>query len=178
MIRLIRNPHSIAQEDKRTGLLPHTDYGTVTFLANVIGGLQILEPDHKPTDENGWKYVRPEPGCLIVNMGDAMVEWTGGVLRSNVHRVNFAPGKQAKSPQYSVGVLVRPAREVKMGRLVGGRIPTLNEDQRDGVTNEGEAEMAELSAIEWEARKALALKAGTDIARSRGGREMRPMIVA
>lgn len=60
------------------GLLPHTDCGSVTLLANMTDDLQVLYPGFQPKDDNGWQWVRPWPGCLIVNMGDSMVQWTGG----------------------------------------------------------------------------------------------------
>ncbi|KAF2235274.1 oxidoreductase [Viridothelium virens] len=177
-IRLIRNPPSLTDEDKRTALVPHTDFGTVTFLANVIGGLQILPPNEDAHNDSSWKYLRPQPGCLLVNFGDAMPEWTGGVLRSNMHRVSYAPGRQAEVPRYSVVVLVRPGRTVKMGRRVGGRIPTLEDDQREGSVREGEIEMAGLTADEWERKKSVNLIRGVVLPHSSGGRELKPMIEA
>ena len=173
ILRMICYAPSLVPEERRTGLTPHTDYGSITLLANVIGGLQVLHPDFDPSDEQGWQYVKPEPGCLIVNIADAMVQWTGGVLRSNMHRVNFAPGAQATVPRYSVALLVRPQLDTKMARIVGGRIPLASED------GEEEAKLAEelkeLTAIEWERRKAMALRAGRDIAKSRGGRTLKPL---
>ncbi|KAI9662985.1 MAG: hypothetical protein M1821_008032 [Bathelium mastoideum] len=173
IIRLIRYAPSLEPEEKRTGLLPHTDYGSITLLANVIGGLQVLRPDSDPSDEQGWEYVKPEPRCLIVNMADAMVQWTGGVLRSNMHRVNFAPGAQATVPRYSVALLARPQIDTKMGRIVGGRIPLASEDGEDKAKQA--EELKDVSAIEWERRKAMALHAGRDIAKSRGGRLLKPL---
>ncbi|KAL4962913.1 uncharacterized protein BDV14DRAFT_177527 [Aspergillus stella-maris] len=82
VIRLIR------YEADSPGLLAHTDFGSITLLANILGGLQVFSPRGK------WEWVKPLPGCLIVNTGDAMVEWTVGVLRSNMHRVLSAPGSQ------------------------------------------------------------------------------------
>ncbi len=61
----------------QTSLMGHTDNGSVTVLFNILGGLQVLD------DTNGWCYVRPEPGHAIINLGDSMVQLTGGVLRSN-----------------------------------------------------------------------------------------------
>ena len=34
-------------------------------------------------------------GHAIVNLGDAMVNFTNGLLRSNIHRVVSPPGEQA-----------------------------------------------------------------------------------
>lgn len=61
-------------------MIQHTDFGTVTLLVNVLGGLKILTPGKAPIDQQEWLYVRPIPGCLVVNLGDAVVQWTGGLL--------------------------------------------------------------------------------------------------
>lgn len=148
--------------DRRTSLLGHTDIGSVTLLFNVLGGLQILPPGLDNVDEN-WRYVKPQPGCAILNLGDAMVEWTAGILRSNLHRVTYAPGEQADIPRYSVAYLVRPEPSVSMKRLGGGEvIPALREGEED----------VEMDAREWERQKATAIQSGRDNARSRGGREI------
>ena len=52
----------------QTSLMGHTDNGSVTVLFNVLGGLQILD------ETDSWRYVRPEPGHAIVNLGDSMVQ--------------------------------------------------------------------------------------------------------
>lgn len=180
ILRLIRYAPSLTSADMRTGLLPHTDFGSVTLLANVLGGLQVLLPDSDPEDETSWQWVRPQPGCLIVNMGDAMVEWTGGVLRSNMHRVNYAPGDQRYVDRYAIAMLVRPYKEAPMTRLQGGRIPTLEDDQYEGIgiTDDNTNSVGNLTAYEWELKKAMSLKEGTDCARSRGGRQLKPKLLA
>ncbi|KAI1078496.1 putative oxidoreductase [Whalleya microplaca] len=151
--------------DRRTSLLGHTDIGSLTILFNITGGLQLLAPGTDPTDEANWRYVRPAPGCAIVNLGDAMVEWSAGVLRSNMHRVTFSPGAQGQTPRYSHAYLVRPQAEAPMRRLAGGDslIPELGEDEEDNTMN----------AKEWEALKAVAIRQGKDNARSRGGRDIK-----
>ncbi|CAG8953836.1 hypothetical protein HYFRA_00006728 [Hymenoscyphus fraxineus] len=152
IIRMVRYP-SQTTDDRRTALLPHTDYGTLTLLVSVLGGLQIL-----PHGASEWQYVEPKPGCVIVNVGDALVEWTGGVLRSNLHRATVPPGLQAECVRHSIAYLIRLGREIPMRRLVGGHIPaaTAGEDM-------------DMTASEWEMKKTMALKAGADIARSHGG---------
>ncbi|KAI0159975.1 putative oxidoreductase [Hypoxylon sp. FL1284] len=151
--------------DRRTSLLGHTDIGSLTILFNVTGGLQLLSPGTDPTDEANWRYVKPAPGCAIVNLGDAMVEWSAGVLRSNMHRVTFAPGAAGQVPRYSHAYLVRPEAEAPMKRLAGGDslIPELAQGEEDNMMN----------AKEWEAHKAVAIRQGKDNARSRGGREIK-----
>ena len=162
VIRMIRYPPRSSQ-DHGSSLLSHTDYGTITMLCNVLGGLQVLPPGASNEDST-WQYVKPEPNCVIINLGDALVEWTGDILRSNEHRVIAAPGEQAEHTRYSVAYLMRPGRKVLMKRLVGGYIPTVAEDGTEELS---------LSAEEWEMQKAMALKAGADCARSRGGRELK-----
>lgn len=174
VLRLIRYPPSVKPEEMRTGLLPHTAFGTATLLTNVLGGLQVLVPGEKPVGDS-WQWIRPQPGCLIVNMDDAMAEWTGGVLRSNMHRVNYAPGEQRFAERISVAMLVRPYKEAGMKRLVGGRIPS-EEDRLAGLDVPEPGEIAALTAYEWQAKKSMALKEGKDCAQSRGGRAPRPVM--
>ncbi|CAD6587020.1 MAG: hypothetical protein ASARMPRED_002975 [Alectoria sarmentosa] len=159
-LRMLRYPPQ-PEGDRRTAFLGHTDFGTLTILFNIIGGLQILPPGLEAKDEN-WRYIKPEPGCAILNLGDAMVEWTGGILRSNLHRVYFAPGAQAEYERYSLAYAIRPEGSVSMKRLnlPGSLIPPLND---------GEQEL-ECDASEWGTSKAIGLMSGKDTARSRGGR--------
>ncbi|KAI9644680.1 hypothetical protein NHQ30_006704 [Ciborinia camelliae] len=70
----------------------HTDIGSITMLFTACGGLQVLEAGMEDIEAN-WGYVKPEPGCVIIFIGDTMVEWTAGVLRASWHRVVTAPGK-------------------------------------------------------------------------------------
>ena len=165
MLRLLRylpQPYT----DRRTSLLGHTDIGSITVLFNITGGLQLLRPGTDPSIEENWQYIKPVPGCAIVNLGDAMVEWSAGILRSNMHRVTFAPGEQGKVTRYSHAYLVRPQADAPMKRLggQGSLIPELEDGEEDNTMN----------AREWEAHKAIAIRAGRDNARSRGGREMKP----
>ncbi|KAL9054589.1 MAG: hypothetical protein Q9162_004052 [Coniocarpon cinnabarinum] len=74
----------------------HTDFGSVTLLFNWLGGLQV---ENRHTGE--WEWVRPLEGHAIYNMGDAMVEFSGGGVASGKHRVLAAPGEQAALERYS-----------------------------------------------------------------------------
>lgn len=123
-VRLLCSPPQSAPEYNRITLGGHTDIGTMTVLFHVVGGLQILPPGKENVMEN-WQHVRPEPGCALVNVGDTLVEWTGELLRSSLHRVMTAPGAQAAVHRQSVAYLVRPARKASMRRIQGGKIPPL-----------------------------------------------------
>ncbi|PVH96306.1 oxidoreductase [Periconia macrospinosa] len=142
VVRLIKADASPEPEHLRTSMIHHTDFGSITLLVNVLGGLQILAKSKTPEDPDAWLYVRPQPKCLIVNMGDAMVKWTGGILNSNTHRINFAPGKQRFVERLSLGILFRPERNASMKTLVG----------------ESAHDEEDLTAWEWEVKKLMALK--------------------
>jgi isopenicillin N synthase-like dioxygenase len=122
--------------DQRTSLLAHTDFGSLTLLWNILGGLQILPPiagDSDPDSVSGtWQFVLPETGYAVVNIGDALVSFTNGVLRSNVHRVTAPPSKQAEFERYSAGYFMRTGDEVIMRPLGGGDVILTGGDEGEG----------------------------------------------
>lgn len=76
--------------DERVGLADlgdvalghHTDPGTLTLLLqDDTGGLQAL------SGESGWIDVPPEPGTIVLNLGDCTQAWTNDRYRAAVHRV-------------------------------------------------------------------------------------------
>ena len=133
MIRMLKSPIQ-KPGAHRTNLVGHTDVGAMSMLFNIVGGLQLLPPGMKNVDEN-WVYIRPQPGCAVVNLGDAMVQWSGGVLRSNIHRVATAPGQQASVPRYSVAYFLRPEASASMNRLQGGDVipPLVDGEKEDNL---------------------------------------------
>ncbi|XWW95428.1 hypothetical protein V2A60_003387 [Cordyceps javanica] len=155
VIRLIKAFASPDDADLRTSMTHHTDFGTITLLANVVGGLQILNPGGSASDGSAWRWVRPRPGCLIVNLGDAMVQWSGGALRSNVHRIRHAPGEQRSVDRYSLAMLFRPERDASMR-------PRTRRDAR-------QVQDTDLTAWEWEVKRMMAFSRGEAQVESRGG---------
>ncbi|KAL4821390.1 hypothetical protein BDW67DRAFT_172191 [Aspergillus spinulosporus] len=140
-VRFIKAPPQPA-DDRRTALGEHTDFGSVTILFNRLGGLQVLPPGA----DAEWQYVRPLPGHAIVNLGDAMVKFTNGLLRSNIHRVVSPPGEQADTTRFSLVYFSRPEDDVPLRRLEGSsRIPKLEE----GVVEET------INSKDWIIRRAL-----------------------
>ena len=68
--------------DRQLGMGEHTDYGICTVLyAEATDGLQIIGPDGQ------WHDVRPEPGALLINLGDLTAQWTNDRWKSTLHRV-------------------------------------------------------------------------------------------
>ncbi|THH06658.1 hypothetical protein EW145_g3931 [Phellinidium pouzarii] len=119
--RCIKNPPKreaitaaeIAQEKEKVALGAHTDFGSLSFLHNRLGGLQVLPPGSE-----GWQYVRPLPGHAVCNVGDALTLFSGGILRSNLHRVVPPPGAQAAYARWSLVYFTRPGNDVRLHALV------------------------------------------------------------
>ncbi|MEM7438921.1 MAG: 2-oxoglutarate and iron-dependent oxygenase domain-containing protein [Pseudomonadota bacterium] len=85
---------------ERFGAAPHTDFGTLTMLAqDNTGGLQVLSPS------GAWVEAPPIPDTYVCNIGDLLQHWTAGQLKSTVHRViNRCAGER-----YSIPVFCDPA---------------------------------------------------------------------
>lgn len=140
-VRFIQSsPHPFSPELAKQG--EHTDFGTLTILMNWLGGLQIRHPE---TSE--WVYVRPIPGSAIVNLGDACVKFTAGILRSNVHRVVPPAPPQDGMVRNSLVYFSRPEDKVVLRRLKGGLIDQQPVEEGDG----GE----EMTAQEWTLRRSV-----------------------
>lgn len=92
----------------------HTDFGSITMLFNWLGGLQIRDQ----TSHN-WVYVKPIPGACVINLADSLVKLTGGMVKSNVHRVAPAPGEQAGLPRYSLVYFSHPNDQVLLKPIQG-----------------------------------------------------------
>lgn len=115
--RCIKNPPKrpdadAAKESAKVALGAHTDFGSLSFLHNRLGGLQVLPPGSPD-----WQYVRPIPGHAICNVGDALTVFSGGILRSNMHRVVPPPGAQGAFPRWSLVFFTRPGNNVKLRAL-------------------------------------------------------------
>jgi isopenicillin N synthase-like dioxygenase len=175
-VRFIRAPPQ-PQDDRRVALGAHTDFGSVTILFNRIGGLQVKLPRNvEPlqladatlsTEKNGssedaeekrWVYVRPLPGHAIVNLGDAMVKFTAGILRSNIHRVAAPPGAQAAATRYSLVYFARPEDDVLLTVLRGS--PLIDQALRKRVGHPGDAQEEAITSKEWILRRALGRRNG------------------
>ena len=142
--RFIRAPPPPQDATPNPALGEHTDFGSLTILFNQIGGLQVLLPN-----TSDWVYVKPMPGCAIINLGDAMVKFTAGRLRSNLHRVVTPPGAQKDEVRYSLVYFCRPGHDVKLGRLQGGDIDLQPQNDEKDVPEK---------ASEWLRRRHLGRK--------------------
>ncbi|CAK44996.1 uncharacterized protein An06g00890 [Aspergillus niger] len=161
IVRLLWSPAQTNPNYDRILFGGHTDMGTMTLLFNIAGGLQVLPAGCENCKEN-WRYIKPEPGCAVVNVGDTLVEWTGGLLRSSLHRVVTAPGDQAMVQRHSVAYLVRAKRNASLQRLKGGTIPPLAPGEEDETR----------SVDEWNEWKSRQIVLGQLKPETRGGRNM------
>lgn len=82
IINYERRPGDPAPAPGQMRMGAHTDYGMLTLLwADSVPGLELLGPDGR------WRAVTPEPGALLVNLGDMTAQWTNDRWRSTLHRV-------------------------------------------------------------------------------------------
>ncbi|EMF16564.1 Clavaminate synthase-like protein [Sphaerulina musiva SO2202] len=141
-IRMTRGPPRKTAEMPEIQTPSHTDFGTITILMNWLGGLQVLGSpnrilgnlDFADDNNNGeWLWVKPKKNCAIVNLGDAAVKFTNGVLCSGRHRVIPAPGSQGQWPRYSIVYFVRPIDECKLKTLKGTGVPEAGDEDEDGI---------------------------------------------
>lgn len=97
-LRLIKYPpHPANARANQLGAGAHTDWGSVTILAqDDIGGLEVENAAGE------WVAAPPAPGTFTINLGDMFNRWTNGLYRSNLHRVlnNHAPGRDRYSIPY------------------------------------------------------------------------------
>ncbi|GIZ37150.1 hypothetical protein CKM354_000060800 [Cercospora kikuchii] len=112
VFRFLYYPEQTAQNDEvdiRAGA--HSDYGSITCLFQLPGqpGLEIKTPsgDWAPVPVNPLGKEGPLP--ILVNIGDLLEDWTGGLLKSTVHRVVFP--KERAGDRYSMAYFCHPLDE-------------------------------------------------------------------
>ncbi len=75
----------------------HEDINVITLLLGAEEpGLQVK------TLQGQWLSVNPQPGSLVVNVGDMLQRLTNGVLRSTTHRVINPPRERASVARFSM----------------------------------------------------------------------------
>ncbi|XBH98922.1 hypothetical protein VPH35_128366 [Triticum aestivum] len=99
--------YPVCPEPERTmGLVPHTDPGVLTVLAqDGVGGLQV-----KHTNEHGesyWVDAKPVPGALVINVGDLLQIMSNDKYTSVDHRVVMNSREEAR---VSIAVFFNPGK--------------------------------------------------------------------
>ena len=104
----------------------HSDYGSITLLFQLPGqpGLEIK------TSSGDWAPVPVDPRgtCsgpsngnsteevalpILVNFGDLLEDWTGGLLKSTLHRVIFPKGEKSED-RYSIAYFCHPLDDAEL----------------------------------------------------------------
>ncbi|OCH95737.1 Clavaminate synthase-like protein [Obba rivulosa] len=138
--RCVKSPANQAT----TGIGAHTDFGTLTLVHNRLGGLQVMPPG---TDK--WLYIKPLAGHIVCNVGDALAIFSGGIMRSNVHRVMPPPGLQSRFERYSIAFFTRANDSVVLRALSDkSQMIAKSVSQSTGVDNN-----AGTTSAEWISRR-------------------------
>jgi len=87
----------------------HTDFGSMTLLfRQPVAALQVRTP------QETWKYVKPYPASITVNIADSLSFLTNGYLKSSIHRVVAPPPDQAHLDRLGVLYFVRPEDNLEL----------------------------------------------------------------
>ena len=107
----------------------HTDMGFLTVLKqDDSGGLQA-----RAGDAAEWIDVPPLPGTFVVNLGDCLERYTGGLLRATAHRVKQRVG--ATKGRFSFPFFFDPSFDAKMKSCVAMLPEALRERARERMRN-------------------------------------------
>lgn len=116
----------------------HTDFGSLTLLfRQPIAALQVLMPNGE------WKWVKPYPGSITVNIADVLQFWTAGFLKSSIHRVVAPPDDQAHLDRLGLLYFLRPAHDLSLKTVDS---PVL---ERLGLLKDSNDDAANLKAGDW-----------------------------
>ncbi|KAK0629504.1 hypothetical protein B0T17DRAFT_486432 [Bombardia bombarda] len=102
----------------------HTDFGSLTLLfRQPVAALQVRSVVVSGNDSEGeWKWVRPLPGSITVNIADALEFLTNGFLKSSIHRVVAPPPDQADINRLGVLYFLRPEDNVELVPVQGSAV--------------------------------------------------------
>ena len=97
VMRLLHYPPIVGEPGSNVRAGAHEDINTITLLLGAEeAGLELLTRDGR------WIPVAPNPGELVVNIGDMLQRLTNGVLRSTTHRVVNPPAARRGFSRYSM----------------------------------------------------------------------------
>lgn len=92
----------------------HEDINVITLL---LGAEEAgLEVKHR---SGQWLAVNPPPGALVINCGDMLQRYTGGVLPSTTHRVVNPAPERSRFPRYSTPFFLHFNQDFRIEALPG-----------------------------------------------------------
>jgi isopenicillin N synthase-like dioxygenase len=159
MIYRARTP----EENEKCGRLyskGHTDFGSLTLLfRQPVAAFQVKMPD------GTWKWVKPYPESVTVNIADVLQFWTNGYLKSSVHRVVTPPDDQAHIDRLGLLYFLRPAYDLELKTIDS---PVL---KRLGLVT-GKDEAAGIKAGDWVRARVKGNFDKPEVRNQKGGREV------
>ncbi|KDN44723.1 Clavaminate synthase-like protein [Tilletiaria anomala UBC 951] len=117
-LRLIHYPPAPVTSPDSNGSIragSHSDYGSCTLLFQKdVGGLQV---DLTNGHGGHWIDVPPKPGCIVVNVADAMEFWSASRFKSTQHRVAMPQNESQTSSRYSIAYFCQPDENARLEPL-------------------------------------------------------------
>ncbi|KAI1333613.1 hypothetical protein F5Y15DRAFT_430757 [Xylariaceae sp. FL0016] len=111
-LRYMKYHHRSEEQNKSLGnvwVRGHTDFGSLTLLfRQPVAALQVQTPD------GNWKWVKPYPESITVNLADSLEFLTNGFLKSSIHRVVAPPPDQSQVDRLGVLYFVRPEDNLEL----------------------------------------------------------------
>ncbi|KAJ4354048.1 uncharacterized protein N0V89_005781 [Didymosphaeria variabile] len=140
-LRYMKYHKRTAQQNETLGnvwVKGHTDFGSLTLLfRQPVAALQVRTP------EGQWRYVKPYPGSITVNLADSLEFLTNGFLKSSIHRVVAPPQDQAEIDRLGVLYFVRPEDSIVLNPI---QSPVL---EKLGYTKSKDESAVGVTAGEW-----------------------------
>ncbi|KAI1618208.1 hypothetical protein EDD37DRAFT_647019 [Exophiala viscosa] len=115
-LRMLMYPGRSAPEDmtgRGSRMAPHTDSGSVTLLFQRAAGLEVESPSGE------WVKAPHIQDCILVNLGDALSFWSGGMLKATLHRVTF-DGVPFDQERQSMAYFGQASPETVLQPITGG----------------------------------------------------------
>ena len=102
-------PLPLDAEEGAVRAAPHEDINLITLLPSAtFPGLAVKD------NEGQWHLIDSDEGEIIVNVGDMLMEATGGKLKSTTHKVLNPTGLGAKHSRYSMPLFVHAHPETRI----------------------------------------------------------------
>ncbi|KAI1269219.1 hypothetical protein F5Y18DRAFT_423463 [Xylariaceae sp. FL1019] len=136
-LRYMKYHHRTEEQNKaleNVWVKGHTDFGSLTLLfRQPVAALQVRTP------EGEWKWVKPYPASITVNLADSLEFLTNGFLKSSIHRVVAPPADQANVDRLGVLYFVRPEDNLELKPVVSKVLERLGynkttDDSAVGIT--------------------------------------------
>ena len=108
----------------------HTDFGSMTLLfRQPVAALQVKSGD------GSWKWVKPYPGSITVNLADTLEFITNGFLKSSIHRVVAPPPDQRDIDRLGVLYFVRAEDSMELKPVDSAVLKKLGLNPDEGAAN-------------------------------------------